>query len=49
MRVGSLFAVIATLLAFATSTSVPAASPDLPKSLTLATSSPGGTFYILGE
>jgi uncharacterized protein len=44
---GSVFA--ACLLAFATSISVPAASPDWPKSLTLATASPGGVFYIYGE
>src|SRR5947207_9857415 len=50
MRVRSLFAVIATLLAIATSTiSVPAASPDWPKSLTLGTASPGGVYYIYGE
>src|SRR5216684_171869 len=49
MRVGSLFGVVATLLAIATSTSVPAAGPDWPKSLTLVTSSPGGPFYIYGE
>jgi|HubBroStandDraft_6_1064221.scaffolds.fasta_scaffold304089_2 TRAP transporter TAXI family solute receptor len=49
MRLGSLFGVIGTLCAIATSTSIPAASPDWPKTLTLASSSPGGTFYILGE
>jgi uncharacterized protein len=49
MRVGSLFAVIATLLAIGASTSVPAAGPDWPKSLTLATASPGGVYYIYGE
>ena len=49
MRVRWLFAVIATLLAIGTSTSVPAAGPDWPKSLTLATASPGGTYYVYGE
>jgi TRAP-type uncharacterized transport system substrate-binding protein len=49
MRVRWLFAVIATLLAIGTSTAVPAASPDWPKSLTLATASPGGTYYVYGE
>jgi TRAP transporter TAXI family solute receptor len=43
------FVFAACLLAFATSISVPAASPDWPKSLTLATASPGGVFYIYGE
>jgi TRAP transporter TAXI family solute receptor len=37
------------LLAIWTSTSVPAASPDWPKSLGLATASPGGVFYVYGE
>jgi uncharacterized protein len=49
MRTRSLFAVIATLLAIATSTGVPAAGPDWPKSLTLATASPGGPYYVYGE
>src|SRR5947199_10052834 len=50
MRVGSLcFGFIATLLAIAPSTSVPAAGPDWPKSLTLGTASPGGVYYIYGE
>src|SRR5712691_2989819 len=49
MRARSFFGVIATLLAIATSTSVPAASPDWPKSLTLATASPGGVYYVYGE
>jgi uncharacterized protein len=39
----------ACLLAFATSTSVPAASPEWPKSLTLVTASPGGVYYVYGE
>src|SRR6202011_2108901 len=43
------FVFAACLLAFATSISVPAASPDWPKSLTLATASPGGVFYVYGE
>lgn len=49
MRVRWLFAVIATLLAIGTSTSVPAAGPDWPKSLTLVTASPGGIYYVYGE
>jgi uncharacterized protein len=43
------FVFVACLLANATSTSVLAADPEWPKSLMLGTSSPGGTFYILGE
>jgi uncharacterized protein len=49
MRTRSLFVVIATLLAIATSTSVSGAAPDWPKSLTLATASPGGPYYVYGE
>ena len=49
MRIGSLFGVIATLVAIGTSTSAPAASPDWPKSLTLGTASPGGVYYIYGD
>src|SRR5216684_3560923 len=49
MRLRLLVAVIATLLTIATSTSVPAAGPDWPKSLTLGTASPGGVYYIYGE
>jgi len=49
MRIGSLFAVIVTLLAIATSTSVSAANHDWPKSLTLVTASPGGVYYVYGE
>lgn len=45
--VGFVFA--ACLLAIATSTSVPAVGPDWPKSLTLATASPGGVYYVYGE
>ena len=44
---GFVFAVC--LLAFPTSVSVPAAGPDWPKSLTLGTASPGGTYYVYGE
>jgi len=44
---GLIFA--ACLLAIATSTSVPAADPDWPKSLTLGTASPGGIYYVYGE
>ena len=39
----------ACLLAIGTSTSVPAAGPDWPKSLTLGTASPGGVYYVYGE
>jgi uncharacterized protein len=49
MRLKSLFAIFGTLLAIATSTSVLAANPDWPKSLTLGTASPGGVFYVYGE
>jgi hypothetical protein len=45
--IGFVFAVC--LLAIGTSTSVPAASPDWPKSLMLSTTGPGGSFYIFGE
>jgi uncharacterized protein len=37
------------LLAICTSTAVPAANPDWPKSLTLGTASPGGVYYVYGE
>ena len=47
MWLGSLLAAIA--LAIASSTSALAANPDWPKSLTLATASPGGVFYVYGE
>jgi TRAP transporter TAXI family solute receptor len=43
------FVFAACLLAIWASTSVQAANPDWPKSLTLATASPGGVFYIYGE
>jgi TRAP transporter TAXI family solute receptor len=49
MRLKSLFAVLGTLLALATSTSVLAADPSWPKSLALGTASPGGVYYIYGE
>src|SRR5713226_587562 len=39
----------ACLFVIGASTSVPAASPDWPKSLTLGTASPGGVYYIYGE
>ena len=45
--IGLVFA--ACLLAIWTSTTVPAANPDRPKSLTLATASPGGLYYVYGE
>jgi uncharacterized protein len=44
---GLMFA--ACLLAIGASTSVPAADPNWPKSLTLGTASPGGVYYIYGE
>lgn len=43
----SIFA--ACLLAIGTTTSVLAASANWPKSLTLATASPGGVYYVYGE
>ena len=43
------FVFAACLLAISTSTTVPAANPDWPKSLTLVTASPGGIFYVYGE
>jgi len=46
---GGAAATAAWPLAIATSTTVPAASPDWPKSLTLGTASPGGVYYIYGE
>ena len=39
----------ATLLAIATSTTVLAAAPNWPKSLTLGTALPGGVYYVYGE
>jgi TRAP transporter TAXI family solute receptor len=48
MRVGPLFGVVATLLAIAVSTNAPA-GPEWPKSLSLATASPGGPYYVYGE
>src|SRR4029077_13793234 len=39
----------ACLLAIGASTDVPAADPAWPKSLTLATASPGGVYYVYGE
>ena len=44
---GSVFA--ACLLAIGTSSSAPAAEPDWPKSLALATASPGGPYYVYGD
>jgi uncharacterized protein len=41
--------VIACLLTIGTSTSILAANPDWPKSLTLGTASPGGVYYVYGE
>ena len=45
--IGFVFA--AYLLAIGTSTSVPAADPNWPKSLNLVTASPGGVYYVYGE
>jgi len=39
----------AWLVAIASSTSVPAANANWPKSLTLTTASPGGIYYVYGE
>src|ERR1700719_214383 len=49
MRLKSLFAIFGILPALATSTSVLAAAPNWPKSLTLGTASPGGVYYLYGE
>src|SRR5271157_4462735 len=43
------FVFAACLLAIWTSTTVPGAGLDWPKSLTLATASPGGVYYVYGE
>jgi uncharacterized protein len=43
------FVFAAGLLAIGASTSVLAANPDWPKSLTLATASPGGVYYVYGD
>jgi uncharacterized protein len=43
------FVFAACLLAIWTSTTVPAANPDWPKSLTLGTASPGGVYYVYGD
>jgi uncharacterized protein len=43
------FVFAACLLATATSTSVSAADPNWPKSLTLGTASPGGVYYVYGD
>ena len=43
------FVFVACVLAIGTSTGVPAAGPDWPKSLTLGTASPGGVYYVYGE
>jgi TRAP transporter TAXI family solute receptor len=49
MRIGFLFGVVATLIAIATPSGASAAEPNWPKSLTLATASPGGVYYLYGE
>ncbi len=43
------FVFAACFLAIWTSTTVPAANPDWPKSLTLGAAGPGGVFYVYGE
>ena len=43
------FAFATCLLAIYTSTIAPAANPDWPKALALATASPGGVYYVYGE
>jgi TRAP transporter TAXI family solute receptor len=43
------FVFVTCLLTIGASTSVPAAGPDWPKSLTLGTASPGGVYYVYGE
>ena len=43
------FVFAACLLAIWTSTTVPAANPDWPKSLTLVTAPPGGVYYLYGD
>ena len=43
------FVFAACLLAIGTSTSIMAADPNWPKSLTLGTASPGGVYYIYGD
>lgn len=43
------FVLAACLLVIETSTTVLAANPDWPKSLTISTASPGGVFYVYGE
>jgi TRAP transporter TAXI family solute receptor len=43
------FVFVVCMLAIGASTTVTAAGPDWPKSLTLGTASPGGTYYVYGE
>jgi TRAP-type uncharacterized transport system substrate-binding protein len=43
------FVFAACLLAIWTSIPVPAANPDWPKSITVATGSPGGVYYVYGD
>jgi uncharacterized protein len=43
------FVLASSFLAIWTSTTVPAAGPDWPKSLTLGTASRGGVYYVYGE
>jgi uncharacterized protein len=44
-----LFGIIGVLFALGSSPDVQAASPDWPRSLTLATASPGGVYYVYGD
>ncbi|HEY7232341.1 MAG TPA: TAXI family TRAP transporter solute-binding subunit [Pseudolabrys sp.] len=43
------FVLAVCVLVIGGSTSVPAAGPDWPKSLTISSASPGGVFYVYGE
>src|SRR5437667_11311248 len=49
MRSHGLARIVAVLCSIGSSTLVQAANPDWPKSLTLATASPGGVYYVYGE
>lgn len=49
MRARSFFGIIGLLFALGSSVGVQAAESNWPKSLTLGTASPGGTYYVYGE
>jgi TRAP transporter TAXI family solute receptor len=49
MRARFLFSIIGILLAFETTAVAQSPRPEWPKSLTLATASPGGVYYVYGE